>query len=245
MRMTLLKMTQNILSAMDSDAVNSIADTVESLQVAEEIIATYNELYSGVDRPSMWNLMHLQPINDVDNPTIMRIPDDVKYIKWIRYNGKDVDFMEPEDFIVRMEDYGDLYFGEYKVNTGADPKFWTTFDNNHVVFDGFNNDEDGILQASKAQIWGQRVPVFKFEDNAYPPFLSPDEYAGLLAEAKSACFINLKGVTSQKEEQRSRRQRMRRQNDEWRLNQRKPFDRGPNYGRPTRGSSWRSGRATT
>jgi hypothetical protein len=36
-KMTLLEMTQNILSAMNSDEVNSITDTVESLQVAEEI----------------------------------------------------------------------------------------------------------------------------------------------------------------------------------------------------------------
>ena len=47
-KMTLLEMTQNILSAMDSDAVNSIGDTVESLQVADVIVETYYELFANV-----------------------------------------------------------------------------------------------------------------------------------------------------------------------------------------------------
>ena len=43
-KLTLLNMTQNILSEMDSDEVNGIADTVESTQVAHIIETMYYDL---------------------------------------------------------------------------------------------------------------------------------------------------------------------------------------------------------
>ena len=41
MKMTLLDITQSILSAMDSDYANSIGDTVEAEQVATIVKETY------------------------------------------------------------------------------------------------------------------------------------------------------------------------------------------------------------
>jgi hypothetical protein len=46
-KMTLLEMTQDILSDMDSDEVNSINDSVESLQVAQIIKTTYFNIVNG------------------------------------------------------------------------------------------------------------------------------------------------------------------------------------------------------
>ena len=40
-KLTLLDMTQNILSALDSDPVDSIDETVEAVQVAELIKEAY------------------------------------------------------------------------------------------------------------------------------------------------------------------------------------------------------------
>ncbi len=41
MKRTLLEMTQSILSDMDSEAVNSISDTVEAQQIASVVEDTY------------------------------------------------------------------------------------------------------------------------------------------------------------------------------------------------------------
>ena len=51
MKYTLLEMTQDILSNMSSDEVNSISDTTESLQVATIIKQKYFDLISRVNRP--------------------------------------------------------------------------------------------------------------------------------------------------------------------------------------------------
>lgn len=235
-RMTLLAMTQNILSAMDSDDVNSISDTVESLQVARTIIETYDELFANMDEPSMWGPVHLQSLVDVTRPNVMKIPDNVQKIKWIRYNGNEVEYQDPENFLVDGATGGDTVFSGYTIWTDRDPTRWTTLDNTEVIFNAINNTTDGVLQESKTLCWGQYVPQWDFEDNAYAPFISAGDYPGLLAEAKATCFINFKQVSSSKEEQKSRRQRVRRQSDKWRLNQRKPYERSVDFGRRRRGN---------
>ena len=45
MKQTLLQMTQSILSDMDSEAVNSISDTVEAQQIASVIEDTFYNIF--------------------------------------------------------------------------------------------------------------------------------------------------------------------------------------------------------
>ena len=123
------------------------------------------------------------------------------------------------------------FSANYYIFTGSDPTFWTTFDNKTIIFNGYDSATDSTLQQSKTLCWGQLDPVFPLSDDAFAPHLSGDEYPGLLAEAKSYCFINFKQVSNSKEEQKSRRQRVRQQNDQWRGDQRRPYNKTPNYGR--------------
>ena len=244
-KMTLLEMTQNILSAMDSDAVNSIGDTVESLQVADVIVETYYELFANVSSPSREGLIKLQGLSDTTRPNIMRIPDTVSSIKWIKYDGYDIDYVAPEQFLQWSYDRRNNEEGVFITDSGTgayfwiftngSPTAWTTFDNEYIYFNGFDSSVDSTLQQSKSLCWGELDPIFETRDDAYPPNIEADQYPGLLAEAKSTCFINFKQVSNSKEEQKSKRQRIRRQNDEWRANQRKPYNRYPDYGRPGRG----------
>lgn len=255
-KLTLLEMTQDILEAMDSDEVNSISDTVESTQVAKAIITTYYELYAGLDTPSREGLIKLDSLADPDRPNYMKIPDSVRSIKWVRYNGNLINYVEPELFIEwsfqRMNDTGntrEIFDVDNSVPlwifTDNDPTYWTTFDNKYIVFNGFDNTVDSTLAQAKTACWGQYDPVFEFNDDVYAPFLQGDDYPGLLAEAKSYCFINYKQVSNSKEEQKSKRQRVRHQNDSWRANQRKPYNGTPNYARRGRGYSGWSTRVYT
>src|SRR5687768_11315686 len=99
-KMTLLEMTQNILSAMNSDEVNSIADTVESQQVAEEIRHTFREVFSNRDIPEHEGLINLQSLGSTAAPNVLIIPDNVRNIKWLKYRNfrtnDTVNFLEPE-----------------------------------------------------------------------------------------------------------------------------------------------------
>lgn len=87
---TLLDMTQEILSAMSSDEVNSIGDTTESLQVATCIKRKYFDIVARSHLPEHNQLIQLDPSNDIDMPVLMYVPDEVTSISWIKYFDSNV-----------------------------------------------------------------------------------------------------------------------------------------------------------
>ena len=89
-RLTLLDLTQDILSDMSSDEVNSIDDTVESLQVAGIIKSTYFNIIDGRDWPHLYQMFVLEASGDSNKPTHMRLPDNIIEIEWLKYNTRSV-----------------------------------------------------------------------------------------------------------------------------------------------------------
>ncbi|MDE1830258.1 MAG: hypothetical protein KGI25_08045 [Thaumarchaeota archaeon] len=83
--MTLLEMTQNILSAMNSDEVNSISDTPESLQVATAIKTSYMNMLDRLSMPEHNQLVQLTASGNPDAPVLMYMPDGCTKINWLKY----------------------------------------------------------------------------------------------------------------------------------------------------------------
>jgi len=232
-KMTLLEMTQNILSAMNSDEVNSITDTVESQQVADEIKNTYLDLYTNRDIPSLEGVINLEWTGDTDRPHTLQVPSSFVRIKWVKYLNfrassnpgyQLVTYLDPEEFIKRVVELGPSDFGtyttvplldtgsvEYTIATDKAPDFYTIFNNDNVlVFDSFDAAEESHLTGSNSLAWGIGDLSFNLDDDFIPPIPS-SLFPHLLSEAKSACFINIKEVANSKEEQRARRQLVRSQ----------------------------------
>jgi hypothetical protein len=65
--------------------VNSISDTVESLQVATIIKRKYYDILSRGALPDQQVLIQLTPSNESDKPTLMYVPDGVTQIDWVKY----------------------------------------------------------------------------------------------------------------------------------------------------------------
>ena len=85
MKLSLLDYVQTILSSLDSDEVNSISDTPESLQVANIVKQTYFNIISRSDLPEHTQLLQLEPSLDVIEPVVMHVPDGYQKIQWIKY----------------------------------------------------------------------------------------------------------------------------------------------------------------
>lgn len=85
MKLTLLQLTQNILSAMDSDEVNSIGDSPEALQVANVIQTVYFNLVSRAGLPDQFQLFQLDSSVDATKPVLMTKPANVDKVDWIKY----------------------------------------------------------------------------------------------------------------------------------------------------------------
>jgi len=216
-KLTLLDMTQNILSALDSDPVDSIDETVESVQVAELIKESYFELISQRDWPFLFVLDTLTALSDVNNPTKMKIPDGINKVKWIKYNKKEVEYISPEDFKyvidTRSETPNVVNSSGYIIN--RDPKYWTTYDDVYVFFDAYNSVVDNTMQASKSVIYGTQQATWVHIDS-FIPNIPEKFFPTLLAEAKSQAFVNLKQQSNVREERKASRGRMAMRNEAWR-----------------------------
>ena len=78
MKMTLLEIVQNILSAMDAEEISSISDTIESQQVAEEVKTTYYENFGNFQLRSRFDIIQLEALADsTDKPNILKVPANV------------------------------------------------------------------------------------------------------------------------------------------------------------------------
>ena len=209
-------MTQNILSALDSDPVDSIDETVEAVQVAELIKEAYFELISQRDWPFLFQLGQLQALSDINNPTKMKIPDTWNKLKWVKYDKIEVEYLDPETFnnIItnRVAQAGVINANGYVIN--QNPQYWTSYDDQFLIFDGFNQTVESTLQASKSSAYGTQQASWTHADT-FIPAIPEKFFPTLLAEAKSQAFVNLKQQANAREERKATRGRMAMRNDSW------------------------------
>lgn len=246
MKMTLLEMVQTILSSLDAEEVSSIDDTVESTQVATILKTTYLAMASNRNWSSHKKLTQFNHSGTPDRPTHLKAPEGMKELALFRYNAskkedefemREVKYIYPDEFL-RMS--GGRTQGNDKTRVVKDtggtpivvinnkpPSYWTSFDDEYIVCDSYDSNLDDALKASKTQIHAVMFPQFHLVDD-FVPDMPVEAFAGLLAEAKSVAFVEVKQVANQKAEQEARRQQSWLARKEWSTH---GGVRYPNYGR--------------
>jgi len=248
MKKTLLEITQIILSKMDSDEVNAIGDTVESIQVAQEVETTYYELFANIKWPMRQNLISFEGVSDVTlRPNYLKAKESLDNFEVVMYNigtaaapdYKKICHLPPLEFLqylnnvsgstMAVQDFSSAWF---TIRTDQHPTYYTMFDDEYLVFDSIKRSVDDTLQESKAYAIAQNVPTFSQTDD-YIPEMPAKYFPMLIAEAASICFINHKGAPNSKEEQRSHRQMIRNQNNKHRSEDASPnkLKASTDYGR--------------
>lgn len=226
-RMTLLEVVQNVLSAMDSDEVQSFTDTVESEQVAMEAKRVFYEFSNRIDLESQENLIQLQSLSDPSHPNYLLLPEGTSEILEVRYdNRKDVNDTEfkyePVKYLDRKSfldittrfqaDTEDTKYDTITDFTGVKlsicktraPCYFTSFDDKHLVFDAYNSNVETTMTQARCMCYGRIEPTFVLKDDFVIPLDSRATMA-YLAEVISSCFVNIKQQGNSKEEQRARR----------------------------------------
>lgn len=242
MRTTLLSMVQSILSDMDSEDVNSISDTVEAQQIASVIQDTYFNIIAAREIPEHKQMLQLTSLSNVQKPTHFRYPNNTKEIEDLFYNtatsGSNytkVYFLEPIDFLNRSDESAsntvqvETVAGEVPVfvYTNRMPRYYTSFDDDHIIMDAYDSSVESTLQTSKSRAYGTVYPTFSITDS-FEPDLDDTLLPYLLAEAKSTCFSLFKSGSDPKVEQAARRLKSYVQNDMYKT---KRANKRPNYGR--------------
>jgi len=249
---TLLDMVQLILSSMDSDEVNSIGDTAESLQVANIIRTSYDDLLARMDFPERFNLCSLEDSVDTTLPIKMLRPNSLDKLIWIKYNKQalgetstrfePVGYKTPEDFVEYVSGFriDSDRRGEYSplgtnlnlyYRSNSAPTYWTSFNDNDCYFDSYDSDVDTTLQASKTLVYGKLNTGFILDD-LWKPALDADQASLLFNEAKAMVFAELKQTTHARAEKKVREAMIKAQTSKNAMPGSYPFiNTLPNYGR--------------
>lgn len=231
--MNLITMVQSVLNSMNADNVNSIDDTPRSTQVALE---AKNVFYDLVHQPNEWDHLkskdQLIGLGDTDKPTHTQLPENVSEMYCVKYdvsalgatrtNFKDIVYKTPKEFLdltynrdssasnvqtVTTDDSVKLYIFNDKA-----PTYWTSFDDEYIVFDSFDNTVDSTIQENKTVILVYREPSWTHSDS-FIPDLPADKFPLFLAELTSVCHIYFNQQQSPVDSRRSLRQRASQNND--------------------------------
>lgn len=181
MKKTLLQIVQDILAQADSEDVNTIAETVESDQVATICSIVFDEMIIAHHVPEHEELIKLTAASDSAFPTHFHYPTNVSKVKCVWYKDSDglyheLTFIEPLDFLNRTDGLTSNYTAVADKNGGTtlrignnkDPRFYTSFDDYWIVMDSHDSTVDSTLQESKVRAYGTRRPVFSKTDSYVP-----------------------------------------------------------------------------
>jgi hypothetical protein len=230
---------------MDSEAVNSISDSVEAQQVASVIEDTYYNIVSNREIPELKRIITLTSLSDATRPTHFKYPDNVKQLEQVRYNTAlttgitytTIPYIDPLDFVSRQSTNVDATAivqvpdvdssAVLLIRNDVMPSYYTSFDDEHIVFNSYVASVENTLQASKTMAYGTVYPTFSITDS-FEPHLDDNMMPYLLAESKSVCFSLFKSGSDPKVEQAARRLKSYVQNDMYRTKQ---ANKRPHYGR--------------
>jgi len=247
MKMTLLAMVQDILNDINGDAVNAITDTEEALQVAQMVKTTYYEMWSRRLWAHSNKLMLLESVADSTKPNFLHVPEAVGTVKFIKYNRRkpnetrrrmlEMQYLDENDFLLKCENRNsddenvtvvENHEGvRLNIKNNKQPEYYTSFDDEYVVFDSWDKEIEATLQGQESQVYATEIPPWEHKNN-FTPHLSAKLFPALLAEAKSVATLKLKEEEDSKAEQQSVRQQRRMSLENWRVGKNVRY---PDYGR--------------
>lgn len=244
--MTLLDIVQNILAALGDDNVNSIGDTVSSQDVTTVVEETYFSLISSLDLAARKEFIPLTAPVSIEFPTHFYVPNTANNIDWIKYKGRTLQELPIEDFFAlpyvstqtdnNQKITDPLSNSSFFVGTSQEPRYYCVMSAgptapNTVIFDSLIKDSPtDTLLSTDILCFGSMSPTF-IRDDTFVPDLDVKLFPLLLSEAKATCFVNMKSITNEKEELKSRRHITRAMNKRGLSEPHSGFSRIPNYGR--------------
>jgi hypothetical protein len=254
MRYTLLEMVQQILSAMDSDDVDSINDTTESTQVALLIKGVYYDLATELDLDEHHTLFELDETSS-STPILMTVPTNVVEIENLQYDRSasadassdyvDVPFVTLTEFLKRANSLGGVTLAtgvatvDITLNgetfpiihtTDNEPTFYTSADDYNIILNSYDSSEDAYLRKTKTLCTGIVYPTFTLSDSFTPDF-NPQQFSLFLNRAKVRAFAELKQVGNVEAASEARMQKIRTQRHKRITQDLKEVYKVPRYGR--------------
>lgn len=257
MKRTLLDIVQDILSDFNSDEVNSIGDSTESLQIARIVRQAYWDIIIDRNAREFEAPFEIEATGGPTKPVLVSKPSNVSTISWIKYDRREVDdpypdyqtlrylpldhFLEtmynlPRDLDNTLNTFTHNVNGsilEIYYKTDKAPEFYTTLDDTQIIMDSFNQEIEANIQKSKTIGFGKTLPVFLLEDN-FVPSIDANLFPLLLQEAKAQASVDVKQMENMVASKRARKYRIQNLRDNGDVSSKgynSPSDKLPHYGR--------------
>jgi hypothetical protein len=170
-------------------------------------------------------------MSDLNNPTSLRLPDNVSNISSMRYDitelatdrveYRSLIWLSPEEFLEKCYNNDSLsdnvtrvlYKGKplFVINDKM-PLYYTSFDNKTIMLDSWDSSVEDTVNGSKTLCYGESEPSWLQEDTFVIPVQS-SVYPLYLSMLSAACAMYLNSTISQEDERRQARgiSRMRRE----------------------------------
>lgn len=220
---TLLKMVQLIGERIGSDEIDSLNETIEATEIVSILELAYDEILDRRD----WEFLRDRTLRMKaravgDNKLFnLDIPTAVTKIQCLKYrdiNGKfpELTYVEPCLFIERLDgrNAGDDNVTEIanddgvllKIITDKSPTFFTSFDEDTISFDAYDETRGTGNQAGDTVILANVKPVMDFTDPT-AKFPIPERMGTLLLnEAMATAGLQLRQIIDSRAERIARRQ---------------------------------------
>jgi hypothetical protein len=218
---SVLEYVQSTLSAIESDKVDAIADTEESMQVAEFLKDVYDEFINRQDWAFLHRAITLISAADTALPTKMTVAEGVRKVETLWYNvatdgslnRRKLVWLCPEDFLARTGSGSgttrtlctvDAQIQFYVTNDRM-PTHYTSFDDSVVFLDAYDSDVEDTITTARLTGWGVAIPEFEVDDDFVP--LLPDNMVPMLQSTlNSAASLHFKQQPNLPDEKRVARQ---------------------------------------
>lgn len=194
MRKTALDLVNDILAAGDSDVVSTIGETEESGQALRILNRVYNQILGEID----WEHRHIitklstasgttttwNPSTYPALPWAMKLPTNVESVYTVYYNQKLITYVPKQEFQWK-------YINKLGLKTTGDPKYWTSWDDQYLVFDNFDSASEAQLSSANSEILVVKFPGTDLSDDNDTPDMPDRFYSCLLNKALQYYFAEI------------------------------------------------------
>ena len=210
MKYTLLQVINTYMDYTDGFRTSTIDDSIESQQVASIAEKVFHDLNNDVfGNASLETLLQLDALADSTKPNYLQLPDEAADIKHdtIMYDISDdadeiesveIIYITPLEFLAKqgtmksasdnqiVEDFSGYRF---RIKNDTAPQYYTSFDDEYLIFDSFDSSVDSTLQSSKSGIITQLQKTFTQSDTYiidFPEWFHTTYVNAVMAEASAA-----------------------------------------------------------
>lgn len=191
MKLTYLQIINIVLSALDSQSVETASGSVESEQVGLIVNRVYNEICSRRTWPWLREV-GFSKVSLTSKAWELDLPDTCMTLEYITYNKKELTYLTPKEMAYKLQGRtpNTTNINLLGIKYDSDPTYWTSYDDATITFDSYDGTYANLLPA-KCYIQFIKETPNELSGNADIPIIHPRYHSVLLYGVLGYAFLEL------------------------------------------------------